>query len=149
MKQPAIAAELAAEVRRECLGTRVARLHRVVARCYEQALQDVGLTQPQLEVLAILINVERPVRPGVLAERLMLERSTVSRNLALMQQRGWIAAADPSATGRAMSVAITEAGRSAFAAAGDAWRRAQADTVQMLGPDAAAMLDQWLRSENP
>ena len=30
---------------------RVARLHRVVARLYEQALQTAGLTQPQMEVL--------------------------------------------------------------------------------------------------
>jgi hypothetical protein len=47
MEQHTIADDLAAEVRDACLGMRVARLHRVVARLYEQALQTGGLTQPQ------------------------------------------------------------------------------------------------------
>jgi len=47
-QQHAIADDLAAEVAGACLGMRVARLHRVVARLYEQALQTVGLTQPQM-----------------------------------------------------------------------------------------------------
>jgi DNA-binding MarR family transcriptional regulator len=74
----------------------------------------------------------------------MLERSTISRNLALMQNRGWVAVTETSATGRAMSVTITDAGRTAFTSAGTAWRRAQADAARMLGPDAAPVLDQWL-----
>jgi DNA-binding MarR family transcriptional regulator len=119
-------------------------LHRVIARCYEQALQTVGLTQPQMEVLTSLISAAGPVRPTALAGTLMLERSTVSRNLALMQDRGWVAVAETSATGRAMAVTITDAGLVAFTGASTAWRRAQTDAARMLGPDAAPILDQWL-----
>jgi DNA-binding MarR family transcriptional regulator len=144
MEQPAMVADLAAEVGRSCLGMRVARLNRVVTRCYEQELQTVGLSQPQMEVLTCLVIDPRPVRPAALAAQLMLERSTVSRNLALMQKRGWIAAAETSPTGRAMSVTITEAGVAAFTRAGSAWRRAQADATKMLGPDAGPTLNQWL-----
>jgi DNA-binding MarR family transcriptional regulator len=144
MEQHTTADDLAAEVGGTCLGMRVARLHRVIARCYEQALQTAGLTQPQMEVLASLISAAGPVRPAALAARLMLERSTISRNLALMQHRGWVAVAETSATGRAMSVTITDAGITAFTSAGTAWRRAQADVARMLGPDAVSMLDQWL-----
>jgi DNA-binding MarR family transcriptional regulator len=144
MEQHAIADDLAKEVCGGCFGMRVARLHRVVARLYEQALQTAGLTQPQMEVLASLISAARPVRPAALAARLMLERSTISRNLALMQNRGWVAVTETSATGRAMSVTITDAGLAAFTSAGTAWRRAQADAARMLGPDAAQVLDQWL-----
>jgi hypothetical protein len=68
---------------------RVARLHRVIARFYVHALQAAELTQPQLGVLTILISAAGPVRPAALAARLMLDRSTISRNLALMQKRGW------------------------------------------------------------
>jgi DNA-binding MarR family transcriptional regulator len=141
-----IADDLAAEVADACLGMRVARLHRVIARRYEQALQTAGLSQPQMEVLASLIIAAGPVRPAALAARLMLERSTLSRNLALMQKKGWVAVAETSATGRAMSVTITSAGAAAFASADSAWRRAQADAARMLGPDAAPTLDHWLGS---
>lgn len=144
MEQHTIADDLAAEVGGACLGMRVARLHRVVARLYEQALQTAGLTQPQMEVLTSLISAAGPVRPAALAARLMLERSTISRNLALMQNRGWVAVTETSATGRAMSVTITDAGMTVFTSAGTAWRRAQADATRMLGPDAAPVLDQWL-----
>ena len=144
MEQHAIADELAAEVGGACLGMRVARLHRVIGRLYEQALQAAGLTQPQMEVLTVLISAGGPVRPAALAARLMLERSTVSRNLTLMQKKGWVAVLGTSATGRAMSVTITDAGRAAFTGASAAWRRAQADAAKMLGPGAASMLDQWL-----
>jgi len=143
-QQHTVADDLAAEVGGACLGMRVARLHRVVARRYEQALHTAGLTQPQMEVLASLISAAGPVRPAALAARLMLERSTVSRNLALMQDRGWVAVTATSATGRAMSVTVTDAGGAAFTSAGTAWRRAQADAARMLGPDAAAVFDQWL-----
>jgi DNA-binding MarR family transcriptional regulator len=144
MEQHAIADDLAAEVAGACLGMRVARLHRVVTRLYEQALQTAGLTEPQMEVLASLISAAGPVRPAALAARLMLERSTISRNLALMQKKGWVAVAETSATGRAMSVTITDAGRAAFTSADTAWRRAQAGATRMLGPDAAPVLDHWL-----
>jgi len=145
-QQHAIADDLAVEVAGACLGMRVARLHRVIARRYEQALQTAGLSQPQMEVLASLIIAAGPVRPAALAARLMLERSTLSRNLALMQKKGWVAVAETSATGRAMSVTITSAGAAAFASADSAWRRAQADAARMLGPDAAPTLDHWLGS---
>jgi DNA-binding MarR family transcriptional regulator len=145
-QQHAIADDLATEVADACLGMRVSRLHRVIARRYEQALQTAGLTQPQMEVLASLIIAEGPVRPAALAARLMLERSTLSRNLALMQKKGWVAVAETSATGRAMSVTITDAGVAAFTSADSAWRRAQADAERMLGPDAAPTLDHWLGS---
>jgi DNA-binding MarR family transcriptional regulator len=144
MKQHTITDDLAAEVDGACLGMRVARLHRVVTRIYDHALQTVGLTQPQMEVLTTLIGAAGPVRPAALAGRLMLDRSTINRNLALMQNRGWVAAAETSATGRAMSVTITDAGRAVFTSAVTAWRRAQADAARLLGQDAAPMLDQWL-----
>jgi hypothetical protein len=74
----------------------------------------------------------------------MLERSTVNRNLALMKERGWVTTARTSPTGRAMSVAITDTGISAFTSASAAWRSAQASAAAMLGPAAASTLDQWL-----
>jgi DNA-binding MarR family transcriptional regulator len=74
----------------------------------------------------------------------MLERSTVSRNLALMQKRGWVTAVETSPTGRAMSVTVADTGVAAFTSASTAWHSAQATAVAMLGPTAASILDQWL-----
>jgi len=144
MEQRTIVDDLAEEVRRACLGMRVTRLHRVVARVYEQELQTAGLSLPQMEILTVLITAAEPVRQAVLAATLRAERSTVSRNLALMQKRGWVTVAEISPTGRAMSVTITEAGVTAFTRASTAWRSAQTTAARILGPDATSVLDQWL-----
>jgi DNA-binding MarR family transcriptional regulator len=144
MEQRAIADDLAQEVRSACLGMRVTRLHRLVARIYEQELQTAGLSLPQMEILTVLITAAGPVRPAALATKLMAERSTVSRNLALMQKRAWVTVAETSPTGRAMSVTITGTGIAAFTSASTAWRRAQTTAARILGPDATSVLDQWL-----
>jgi DNA-binding MarR family transcriptional regulator len=144
MEQGTIADDLAEEVRSACLGMRVTRLHRVVARVYEQELQTAGLSLPQMEILTTLITAAGPVRQAALAAKLMAERSTVSRNLALLQKRGWVTVAEISPTGRAMSVTITEAGVTAFTRASTAWRSAQTTAARILGPDATSVLDQWL-----
>ena len=45
---------------------RIARLHRVIARVYDQALQTAGLSLPQMEILTVLISAAGPVRPAAL-----------------------------------------------------------------------------------
>jgi DNA-binding MarR family transcriptional regulator len=144
MEQRTIADDLAEEVRKACLGMRITRLHRVVARVYDQELQTAGLSLPQMEILTVLITAAGPVRQAALAAKLMAERSTVSRNLALMQKRGWVTVAETSPTGRAMSVTITDSGATAFTRASTAWRSAQTTAGRILGPDATSVLDQWL-----
>jgi DNA-binding MarR family transcriptional regulator len=145
MDQHTIADDLAEEVRSSCLGMRVSRLHRVIARVYEQELQTAGLSLPQMEILTVLTTAAGPVRQATLAAKLMAERSTVSRNLALMQKRGWVTVSETSPTGRAMSVTITGTGTATFTRASSAWRTAQTTAARILGgEDAISVLDQWL-----
>src|ERR687892_2662661 len=119
MQQNGQATSLAEAMRDGCLGVRIGRLHRVVARRFEQALRPLGLSLPQLEVLGVLMLRGR-LRPAAIAEALALERSTVSRNLALMGRNGWVAL-ESSPSGRAFSVAITPDGIEILADARAAW----------------------------
>lgn len=127
-----------------CLGTRVGRLQRVVSRRFDRALRPVGLTVAQAELLSALVVAGAPVRPGVLADVLALERSTVSRNLSLLQDRGLVAAAEVSPTGRSLAVAVTSEGERALAGAHRSWASVQDELVAALGPQAASVLDGWL-----
>lgn len=138
------ATAFAAALTAECLGTRVGRLHRVVTRRYEEALRPLGLAVPQLEVLSVLVLTGEPLRPSELAAALLADRSTVSRNLVALQQRGWVRAATTSATGRTMSVTATDSGAAALAAAQEAWTRVQTGVRAQLGDGAAGTLDTWL-----
>ena len=68
----------------------------------------------------------------------------MSRNLALMEQRGLVEAVERSAAGRTVAVAITRDGVATLAEAHEAWSRAQTYALSALGPDAAATLDGWI-----
>src|SRR4051794_12770945 len=138
------AEEFAAEMTQLCLGSRIGRLHRVISRRFELALAPTGLTPPQLEILAALTIAGGAMTPSALARILAVERSTMSRNLALMRDRGWIAPADLSRSGRTMAVTITAEGRAAFTAARQAWREAQDAVVEALGDGASTAVDGWL-----
>ena len=125
-------------------GCASAVLHRIVARRFDQSLRPLGLTLPQLEALSALTLIGHPVRPGVLADYLAVERSTMSRNLAVLEERGWARTVEWSPTGRSMTFGITGPGTEVLSRAGDAWREAQAAVTALLGADAPGRLDTWL-----
>ena len=108
---------LAGQMAQGCVATRVGRLHRLVGRRFDEHLRPLGLSVPQMEILSALTLIAEPVKPSVLADVLSMERSTVSRNLAVMEGRGWIAPSETSATGRSMTVVITEEGSATLASA--------------------------------
>ena len=144
MQQKIPAGGLAEKMRRGCVGTRVGRLHRLVGRRFDESLRPLGLSIPQMEILSALTLIAEPIKPSALAELLGMERSTMSRNLAAMEDRGWIAPMEMSATGRSMTVAITEEGSAKLESADEAWSDAQAALVEAMGPDVTATIDNWL-----
>jgi DNA-binding MarR family transcriptional regulator len=97
-----------------------------------------------MEVLGALVIAGAPVKPSDLAGWLSIERSTMSRNLALFEQRGLVDASDTSSTGRSLRVEITAAGTDAFARAKEAWSAAQKAVREAIGDEAASTLDTWL-----
>ncbi len=144
MQQQGQANRLSTAMREQCLGVRVGRMHRLVSRAFENALRPVGISLPQLEMLSALTIVSRPIRPTELADLLSIERSTMSRNLALMEAKGWIKTTETSPTGRSLTVQISKAGTSQLAAAEKAWRTAQRTVLSALGEQAVSTLDSWL-----
>ena len=140
------ATELAVAMQAGCLGVRVGRLQRLVARHFDQKLRPLGLSVPQLEVLSALVLSAAPVKPSDLAGWLSIERSTMSRNLALLEKRGLVKTSETSPTGRSLRVEITAPGTDAIAEADGAWSAAQQAVRDVVGDDAASILDTWLVS---
>lgn len=137
---------MAEDMRASCLGVRIARTHRLVIRIFEQALRPLGVTLPQLELLSMLTLMGGPVKPSDLAESTAVERSTMSRNLAVLTEKGWIATTDVSPTGRSMAVSITEDGSRLLAQARPAWESAQRQVASAMGNGAPGTIDHWIRA---
>lgn len=144
MQHQAQAERLAHAMYQECLGVRIGRMQRLVGRTFENALRPVGISLPQLEVLSALTGVGRPIKPTELADLLLIDRSTMSRNLTLMETKGWVSAAETSPTGRSLAVQITAAGTVQLARAERAWRTAQKTVAASLGEEAVPTLDSWI-----
>jgi DNA-binding MarR family transcriptional regulator len=111
-----------------CLHTRMAA--RAVTRAYDQALAPLGLEATQFTLLAAIAgNPEKSIT--ALADRLALERSSLSRNLKLMLRRDLIAPAGVS--GRAAAYVVTETGQSLIEQALPVWAEAQRRSESAMG----------------
>ena len=114
-----------------CLNTQ--RAARAVARRYDAAFRPIGLTSGQFSILAGL-NQAAPVSIGALADGLGLERTTLTRNLALLEAAGLVALAAGEGDRRVRNVALTAQGRAKLVLAMPFWRAAQAEQADHLAP---------------
>jgi DNA-binding MarR family transcriptional regulator len=133
-------ARLIAEVRRDCLLTRTRRLSRVVTGIYDEAMRPHGVNAPQYSLLMLIARLNGASRAELGRENHQ-ERSTLTRNLALLLSQGWIEEIVPK-HGRSRPIIITDEGKELLLAASDAWRSAQVKARLLLGEDGVAAIIQ-------
>ena len=126
---------LACEAADDCACFGVRQLSRRITRSYDEALRPTGLKVTQFTMLAAVVAADGSVSLSDLAGRLGMDRSTFSRNLKPLVQRGLVRHVD-AMKGRSRSVRATKAGRVVFLEAEPAWRRAQARLRDTLGKTA-------------
>ena len=112
---------------------------RAVTQMYDQALKPSGLRATQL---SLLFTAERAgaVSTGELAEQLVMDRTTLTRNLKPLLDRGLLKRV-VGADRRRRPIAITAKGRAALARALPYWREAQARDDRSSGPRALGAPD--------
>ena len=119
-----------------CLASRQAA--RRITRLYDSFMQGSGVRATQFTILSqLMLRGEMPI--GKLASILGMERTTLTRNLTLLEQQKWIsskAGDDP----RSRMIAITAQGRGMVRRGFPYWSKAQAQVGKMLGADGQAAL---------
>ena len=119
-----------------CLASRQAA--RKITRLYDSHMQESGVRATQFTILSqLMLRGEMP--NGKLAGILGMERTTLTRNLTLLEQRKWIsvkAGDDP----RSRMIGITAQGRGIVRRGFPYWSKAQAQVGKMLGADGQAAL---------
>lgn len=134
--QPVAAIDAARIISQQCLATRARRLERTVTRLYDAALRPHGVSGAQLGVL-VAVALSGEVQPKTLCTILDLEKSTLSRNIALMAGKRWIKS---QRSGRAQILRLTPEGSAVLARALPAWRRAQRQAQRLLSQDVVDTL---------
>jgi len=126
-----------------CLASRKAA--RAITRAFEKELRPQGIRATQFSVLAVLQG-SGPQMMGTLAQKLGTERTTLTRNLAVLEARGLIQVR-PGDDARARIVSITDSGRSTIDRALPAWRRVQSALTGSIGRQTADTLRRLARAE--
>lgn len=115
---------------------------RRLTQYYDEALKETGLKVTQYGLLS---TIERMDRPSVtdLADRLDLDRTTLTRNLAPLREAGWVRLAAGSDR-RTRSVELTDRGREMLVLARPYWRRAEMALRQRAGGEVTTTLQNVL-----
>ena len=122
-----------------CACATIRRASRAVTQLYDSWLRDHGIEGPQFALLAMLERLGE-CNQTTMGQRFDLDKTTLSRNLKLLKQRGWIDLV-PGTDARERRATLTPDGRRRLAAARPAWRTAQSHLRSALqGHDWDAMI---------
>jgi DNA-binding MarR family transcriptional regulator len=125
-----------------CLASR--RAARALTRAFDRQLRPHGIRATQFSILTMLL-LRGPLTIGELAEFLGVERTTLTRNLALVEGEGWVDIR-PGNDARSRVVAATKKGRAAVTTALAAWRKAQQAASAAIGRGGVDALHALARS---
>ena len=121
-----------------CLNLRKAA--RSVTQYFDEALRPSGLRATQFSLLAVAKS-RGPISITGLAEALVVDRTTLTRNLRVLEGKQFVSVG-PGTDGRTRLVSITAGGRVALKKAIPLWKKAQSHMVSGLGrPRFGSLLD--------
>ena len=126
-----------------CTASRVRKASRRVTQIYDHHLEPYDLTIAQFGVLAQLRALPG-AGIGELAHKMIMDATTQSRNLRLLERRGLVACEADRADGRARKLRLTPAGRAALDSAVAGWSAAQKQIEEALGASGMSALNATL-----
>ena len=121
------------EIGTRCAAFRARKAARMVTRLYDEALRPSDLKITQFTLL-VAIKAGAPQSVTELAEMLGLERTTLTRNLAVLERDGLVVSAEDE-NGRARHISVTDKGLERLKDAYPYWKEAQAKLETALGSD--------------
>jgi DNA-binding MarR family transcriptional regulator len=120
-----------------CQVMRAAARH--ITQAYDQFLAPAGLRTTQFAILAKLKR-NGPLTINALAEEMVMDRTTLGRNILPLERDGLIRIAPAAADRRAKELHLTRAGEQRFQAGRKGWAAAQARFEHAYGAKRAAEL---------
>jgi DNA-binding MarR family transcriptional regulator len=115
-----------------CTAARVRKVARLVTQLYDHHLEPCCLTLTQFGVLGH-IRTDDGVGLGALAQRMVMDPTTLTRALRPLETRGLVQLTPDPHDRRHKRLHLTEEGRGAWEAAHPFWQAAQAEVRHRLG----------------
>lgn len=135
----------ATTVSRECAQFKTRKASRVMTRIYERFCGDSGLKATQFSLLTAA-DIAGAISIGDLADAMVMDRTTLSRNLRPLLKQGLLELAAGGDDRRVRRVKITPAGRARLRATLRSWQDAQRYVRKEIGEDRWFALQDVLSS---
>ena len=115
-----------------------------LTQTYDEALAPSGISVTQLSQMAMIQKLDGPTLKS-LSEASQLERSTLGRNLRVLEKLGLVTM-KPGADARTKTIHLTRKGHNAFKKAVPLWHGVQKELLQRLGLSGREQLDNMLEA---
>jgi len=116
---------------RFCAAFTLRQTARAVTNLYDSALQPAGVRSTQFAIL-VAVARSQPVSIGSLSQILLIDRTTLTRSLGLMEKEGLLSVSQRS-TMRQRFVTLTENGRRTLARSAPLWHKMQQRYLAAIG----------------
>lgn len=117
---------------RNCVCFNLRKAARAVTQVYDDILRPTGLRVTQLSLLQAL-QIAGTVSVSQLAELAVMDRTTLARNLDLLEREGLVRIQQGEEDARVREVTLTQAAKKKLASALPYWEKAQARVTEKLG----------------
>jgi DNA-binding MarR family transcriptional regulator len=121
-----------------CVSFNIRKAARAVTQLYDERMRPLGLRSTQLPILGKALVLE-PVTVTRLAEATMTDRTTLTRNLRLLEQQGLVQV-ERGDDRRERAVRLTNRGREVLAQVYPIWQAVQAEVARRFGSERLARL---------
>jgi len=135
--------EVCWEVRKMCACDQLRRVTRGVTQVYDDAVMPSGLRITQLPIFVGLAS-EGDLPLSVLADRLALDRTTLTRNLKVLEDRGLIRIYEHNDDARVRMVSMTLEGSALLTGALERWATVQEFVEERFGRERLVALESEL-----
>lgn len=122
----------------DCIAGRLRMLSRMITSLYNEAFAAEGVTFAQASLLMQILS-QPGVRQVVLSKRLQIEKSALSRDIQLLQRKGWLT--DQVRNG----LFLTEPGRQIAQRCQTIWQALHRQVEEQLGEETVQALAQISR----
>lgn len=122
----------------DCIGFNLRKANRAVSQLYDEMLRPTGIRGTQYSLLVVL-KIVGPVLVTELAEKIVMDRTTLSRNLEVMEKQGLVSVT-PGEDRRTRKVMISEMGFAVLLDAYPLWQQAQAKIRESMGEESLQSL---------
>lgn len=114
-----------------CVCANLRKTARAITQLYDERMRGTGLRATQLSILGVTL-ARGPVTVTRLAEATVTDRTTLTRNLRVLEKQGLIRV-EIGGDRREREVSLTDRGRESLAKAYPLWKEAQAHVARQFG----------------